>query len=211
MKLSPRYTLILTAVGVFLSVVVLAVVLVVPQFGKLADLKMQIGTADDQVQQAESLVQARQEAKSNAAFTDAALLELAAAVPENPDLPSLIIELQDVAYQSNVQLRRIVPGDMVQSTGYVIMPVEIEVWGEWTDSVDFVQQVGRLSRQVRIVQTTTAVLDEGDLEEALDEIEDYGVSTVLQLETYVIPAAADSQTGGGAVQTSGSAATAPVQ
>jgi type IV pilus assembly protein PilO len=194
MKLSPRYTLILTAVGILVFVVILAVVLVVPQFGKLAEIESMIGDADDQAAQAESLLTARQEAKEQAAFTDAALLELATAVPENPDLPSVIIELQDLAYDCNVQLRVIAPTDLVQSTGYVTMPFEVEVWGSWADAVDFVQRVEQLERQVRIVESTTQVLDEGDLLEAVDDLDDYSVTTTLLLESYVIPASPD-QTG----------------
>lgn len=194
MKLSPRYTLILTAVAILAGVIVLAVVLVVPQIGRMADLQTQVDDAGSQVAQAESLLAARQEAKEQAAYTDAALLELAAAVPENPDLPSLIIELQDLAYASNVQIRSISPGELIQGDGFVAMPLEVEVWGDWADSVDFVQRIEQLTRQARIVQSETVVLEESDLEEAVDELEDYSVSTTLLIETYVIPASGE-QTG----------------
>jgi type IV pilus assembly protein PilO len=192
MRLSPRLALILTAVAVFVAVVVLAAVLVVPQFGKLGDLEQQIDSADDAVSQAENLLKARQQAKDDAAFTDAALLELAAAVPENPDLPSLIIELQDVAYQSNVQLRGIEPGEMVQNAGYVTMPVSVTVWGDWADTVDFVQRTQKLTRQVRMFEVASQVLDEGDNEEAVEDLEPYSVETQLIVETYVIPATSDA-------------------
>ncbi len=119
MKLSPRYTLILVSLGILLVVIVAAVVLVVPQFTKLSELDANIGSADEQIAQSQNLLRERQQAKDNAAFTDAALLELAAAVPETPDLPSLIIELQDIAYESNVQIRVIEPADLEQGAGFV--------------------------------------------------------------------------------------------
>lgn len=194
MKLSPRYTLILVAVGVLLVVVVAAVVLVVPQFSKLADVEAQYDAVDDQVSQAESMLQARQAAKDNAAFTDAELLELAAAVPEQPDLPSLIIELQDVAYENNVQIRSVEPGDLVAGEGVAIMPLSLTVWGAWADTVDFTQSLRRMTRQVRTAEVAAAVLGEGDTDEALEALDPYALETVIQLETYVVPTSTESTT-----------------
>lgn len=188
MKLSPRYMVILTGVGVVAVIVVLALVLVVPQVQRMNELDEQIATADMQISQAESLLKTRQEAKEKASVTDAALLELAAAVPENPDLPSLIIELQDVAYASNVQLRVIEPADLVQAEGYLTMPLTVKIWGDWADSVDFVQRVRELTRQIRLVEVTAKVLPEADREKAVEPLDYYSTETNLLIESYIIPA-----------------------
>lgn len=188
MKLSPRYTVILTAVGVLAVIVLLAMVLVVPQIQRVNDLDEQIETADAQISQAEALLKSRQEAKERASVTDAALLELTAAVPENPDLPSLIIELQDLAYQSNVQLRAIEPADLVQAQGYLTMPLSIRVRGDWADSVDFVQRLRKLTRQLRVIEADSKVMAESDLTEGVEEVPQYSVETNLLIESYIIPA-----------------------
>jgi Tfp pilus assembly protein PilO len=197
---------ILTAVGVLAVIVVLALVLVVPQFGRMSDLDNQIETADSQISEAEALLKTRQEAKEGASSTDAALLELAAAVPEQPDLPSLIIELQDVAYDSNVQLREIEPADLVQAEGYVTMPLSITVWGDWADNVDFVQSLQELTRQVRVVEAGSEPIDEADTERATESLDTYSVETNMLLEFYIIPA--DSGQAGSVDQ---GAAPAPAQ
>lgn len=192
MKLAPRYTLILVAIGILLVVVVAAVVLVVPQFTKLSELDANIGSADEQISQSQNLLRARQQAKDDAAFTDAALLELAAAVPETPDLPSLIIELQDVAYDNNVQLRTIEPAELAQGEGYVTMPLTVQVWGGFADSVDFVQSLSDLTRQLRLVDVKMTVLDESDSMEAVETLGSYSVETEILVESYVIPSAQES-------------------
>jgi Tfp pilus assembly protein PilO len=195
MRLSPRLTLILVIVGVVLVVVVAAVVLVFPQISRMTNVEGQMSSLDDQVTQAENLLAARQEAKDRAAFTDAALLELAAAVPENPDLPSLIIELQDRAYESNVQLRVIEPSDLVQESSWVSMPITVTCWGSWADTVDFVQQVRKMERQVRIVETGSDLLDEDEsADEAVEPLDEYSVETQLLIETYLIPSSESSST-----------------
>jgi len=195
MRLSPRLTLILVIVGVVLVVVVAAVVLVFPQISRMTNVEGQMSSLDDQVTQAENLLAARQEAKDRAAFTDAALLELAAAVPENPDLPSLIIELQDRAYESNVQLRVIEPSDLVQESSWVSMPITVTCWGSWADTVDFVQQVRKMERQVRIVETSSDLLDEEEsANDAVEPLDEYSVETQLIIETYLIPSSESSST-----------------
>jgi len=192
MKLSPRYTLILVSLGILLVVIVAVAVLVVPQFTKLSELDANIGSADEQIAQSQNLLRERQQAKDNAAFTDAALLELAAAVPETPDLPSLIIELQDIAYESNVQIRVIEPADLEQGEGFVTMPLTVQVWGAFADAVDFTQRLSELTRQLRLVDVKTTLLDESETLEAVEPLSPYSVETEILAESYVIPSAQES-------------------
>lgn len=180
MRLTPRYRLILTIVAVTVVVVVAALILVLPQFGRMAELDQQIQDANNQIDQAQTLLKTRQQARESAAFTDAALLELLAAVPENPDLPSLIIELQDTAYASNAKLQRVEPQEIVPADGFMILPLRLDITADWVDSVDFVQRLQRLSRQVRVLTINTVVAaPEADFENP--------VTTQIQIETYLIP------------------------
>lgn len=196
MKMAPRTQLILVAVGIIVVLAVLAGVLVVPQFGRLSSTEAQIATKEAEIDQAQALLEARQAAKENAAGTDAALLELGASVPENPDLPSLIIELQDVAYSSNVMLMSVAPSDILPMGGYSALPIDLEVKGEWTDCVDFLQRLHELQRQVRLVEVSTNVRGPGDDEGAIKDLPPYAVNQVIKLNTYIIPA--DSADEGGA-------------
>lgn len=192
MKLSPRVALIATGVGLFLAVVVLFAILVFPQFGRLSELETNINEADDRVDQARALLAVRQEAKENAAATDAGLIELAAAVPEMPDLPSFIIEMQDVAYDSDVIVRAIQPEDIVQGNGFVIVPVRVTVWGDWADAVYFVQRSQKLTRQVRVFEVTAGVVDDSDRAAAVAPLEPYSTEVSVLYNTYVIPPAAET-------------------
>lgn len=191
MNLSPRNKVIATAVGAAVIVVVLIVVLIVPQFGKMADNQQQIDQANDEAQKAKTLLDQRREVKNAAAVTDATLTQLNNAVPENPELPSLIIELQDVAYASGVSLRAVVPGEPVQEepAQFVAIPISIETWGTWADSVSFLQDLRKLSRQVRVVDFESLVLDESSAAEARIKMPPYyQVKMTSSLEVYVIPA-----------------------
>ena len=80
------------------------------------DTTTQIQEAEQEVDEANALLLQRQDMKDRAAQTDAAYLRLANSVPETPELPSLIIELQDVALQSGVNFEGLRPEDPISST-----------------------------------------------------------------------------------------------
>jgi len=195
MKLTPRNRLIIVAVGAGLVVVLLFVVLVIPQFGKMGELGSDIEAAEQEAQAATALLDQRREVKDAASVTDATLIQLNNAVPENPELPSLIIELQDVAYSSGVSLRGVIPDEPLQDDGqpFVTLPVDVETWGTWSDTVDFLQQLRGLARQVRIVEYEAVLLDETAATDANIELPPYyQVKLNAKLEVYVIPASSDS-------------------
>lgn len=190
MNLTARNKVIALAVVAGILIILLSVVLVVPQFRKMAENRAQIDEADRQSQAAKTLLDQRITVKNAASVTDATLTQLNNAIPENPELPSLIIELQDVAYSSGMSLRGVVPGAPIQNEGeqFITVPVDVETWGTWSDSVDFLQQLRRLSRQVRIVDFEASMLDENAASEANIELPPYyQVKMTSRLEVYVIP------------------------
>lgn len=191
MNLSPRNKLLALAVALLLVVVVLVTVLVVPQFGKLSSLGAKIVQANSDEQTAQSLLDQRRTIKDQAAVTNNSLLQLASAVPENPELPSLIIELQDAAYASGVSLRSVAPVAPVQEEGdkFVTVGLSLEVWGTWADTVDFLQRLRKLGRAVRVKTIDAGVLEESAAEQARIELPPYyQIKTNVAIMTYVIPA-----------------------
>lgn len=187
MNLSPRMKLLALVAALVVAFIALFVVLVLPQFGRYASLESDINEADNRVEEATTLLERRREAKENAASTDAGLIQLAAAVPETPDLPSLIIEMQDLAYENNVVIRQIQPDEITRGEGFVTIPVRVLVWGDWADCVSFVQQSQKLTRQVRVFEVTADALDESDLTESIQELDLYSIEVAVLYHTYVIP------------------------
>lgn len=202
MRLSPRNMLIITAVGVFLILLLVGALLVYPSFGTLAGLRTQIDDELTKESQARTLLEQRRAIKDRAVNTNAAYLQLLQSVPENPELPSLIIELQDLAYEHDVAVRAMTPGTVVKPAGaaYVEIPVEIKIWADWQDTVDYMQQLVKLSRYMRIVDVKAEQLTLNEKDSAvvlgdssLKELESYRPQTTIQLKAYVI----EPTTGGG--------------
>lgn len=187
MKISPRNIIIIVAALFVLGVVAVVLLLVVPQVNRMNTLDGQIKTANADVQNAETLLAQRRSIKDRAASTEDDWLRLANEVPENPELPSLIIEMQDLAYASGVTLMEIKPSapaprPSAEAATFLTLPIHLTVRGSWFDTIDYLQKLIRLERQVRIAKFTSDRLTAGlDVLPGTNE-------TGLDIEVYVIPA-----------------------
>jgi len=189
MKIAPREQFILSVIGSVLLVVIMIALLIYPSYTRIGALDTEIADAQTGLSTTKSLLAQRQAIKDQAAQTDAKWLALANEVPDSPDLPALIIELQDSAFESGVQLVAATPTKPVNKGTYVGVPLQITILGTWADTVDYLQRIAKLSRGLRISQFVASVTDnvvEADREN--DELPDYFEATTLNLEAYMIPA-----------------------
>jgi Tfp pilus assembly protein PilO len=185
MKLSYRNKLILAGAVVVLLAVLVVVLLVLPQFRQLRTYDDQLAEADRQIQQAQTLLAQRQEVKSRSAETEAKRIRLANQMPETPELPSLIIELQDTVNDSGLEFASLTPNEpVVAEPGYSEVELTLLVRGTWQDTVDFMQRLPRLVRQVRVVGYRTALQPSRDQEETDTTIV---VETSMTIRVYMMP------------------------
>lgn len=188
MKIGPREQLILLIVGLAVVLIAIVLLLVLPEYQKLGTLDAQIATAQQEVTTSKTLLLQREQIKNRAAETDAKWLRLANLVPESPDLPSLIIELQDAAFDTGVQLQTLSPTDMAaNAAGYQTVPLNLGVIGTWSDTVDFLQEITKLDRGLRIVNFTSGVSP--TLPNSNPLLPNYSETTTLKVEVYIIPSA----------------------
>jgi Tfp pilus assembly protein PilO len=195
MKIGPREQLIVWVLVAVVVVIGLAAGLVFPQIGRLSDIARDISEQDAQVAEAKRLVAVREQSKNRVAETDAKWMRMANLIPEGPDLPSLIVELQDAAFASGVQLIGVTPSDMDATPTYYTIPVQVEVLGTWADTVDFLQRMGRLNRGIRVVSLNAKPTnnDESSVKEN-EIIPDYAERTTVNVEAYMIPSSEGSAT-----------------
>ena len=189
MKIAPREQFILTVVGSVLLILIMVAALVYPSFKSLGRLDNEIAQARSEVSGAKSMLAQRQAIKNRSAATDLKWLTLANQVPDNPDLPALIIELQDTAFDSGVQLVEVTPSLPVSEGAFFTVPITVRILGTWADTIDYLQRVAKLGRGLRIVQFNSGVTtNEGQSTVLNSELPDYFENSVLVLEAYMIPA-----------------------
>ncbi len=204
MKLTSQYKLYI-AIAVAVVIIAAAVaLLIVPKFSERGDLKAQMSDVEQQIQTNEALLKKRQETKQRAAITDAELLQLANQVPESPELPALIIELQDAVNESGLYFSAIAPdagitrgspgsSDSAANAAYWTTGITLDVVGTWQDTVDLLQRLRRITRQIRIVSLEVTPENEESSTDTTVTVEmPNEVRTTLSIEVYTIPSESDA-------------------
>ncbi len=96
-----------------------------------------LSAAQAQLAQAEAI---REEGEKNRGM----LLELAKMVPEGEQIPSLLLQIQDLADQSGIAFIAVTPGDPIQSGDFDVIPLELEFTGTYFDLSDFVYRAEQM-------------------------------------------------------------------
>lgn len=187
MKLSYRHWLIVAVAVIALVALGVTALLITPQFGVLDELNTQIADSDAGVSQAQALLEQRQSIKARSAETEATRLRLANQIPETPELPALIIELQDAVNASGLEFASIAPSVPAQAEGvpYSTINIAVVVRGTWQDTVDLLQRLRALTRQVRVESfSVTRFEPEAEAEADAPDM----VETAMALVVYTMPA-----------------------
>jgi len=134
---------------------------ILPMFDKAAVMDAEIKTLDSEIMSQRALVERRLSAKAQAAQTDVDLINLANQVPESPDLPTLIINLQDAANAAGLVFAQIAPatpepvvGPDGAPAGYSAIPISLRVEGQWSDIIEYVRRLSKFPRGLRITNAT---------------------------------------------------------
>jgi type IV pilus assembly protein PilO len=176
------------AVSALMAVIVIAgvVLLIVPKFGEMSALDAELQSANDQIAQTKGLLAQLEQAKATASVTQAELLALGNQFPDKPELPALVIELQDVSNDSGIRFESIGPGAPTPSAGgqYSEMLISARVTGTWPDVLDYLRRLNRMTRAVRV--TDVAITPIASLSATSTEAPDVGAS--ITMRAYVMNA-----------------------
>jgi len=149
--------------GVLIVAISVAVLFlgILPLFDKAAQMGVEMSELDAQIMSEKVLVDRRLSVKAQAAQTDVDLINLANRVPESPDLPTLIINLQDAANASGLVFAQITPQTPVpvvgadgSPAGYSSIPIDLKLEGQWADLIEYIRQLSKFPRGLRITQCT---------------------------------------------------------
>jgi Tfp pilus assembly protein PilO len=202
MSISPRNRLILTIAAAALVVLALVAILIYPQLQQYRSLSAQVVEATAQSDAAKLQLDERRGYKDRAIETNAKWLRLMNQVPETPDLASLIIELQDTAFESGVQVVGVTPAQPAVLNKFQSIPVSVEVLGSWADTVDYVQSLMKLDRGIRVITFNVKTTNNASTTEVQNAtLPYYAVDTVVGIEAYMIPSVPETTTAAPAAPT----------
>lgn len=156
LKLSSRDMMIVAVLAIVAVAALIVAFLIVPRFSEVGQLNSRIGQADQQVRDAQNTLARRQDAKAAAAKTQSDLLLLNNEMPDTPELPTLIIELQDTANEAGLDFLSVSPKEPTTDSGFAKIQLDLSVTGQWADHIEYMRRLAKLDRQLRILKITFA-------------------------------------------------------
>lgn len=150
LKLSPRDQLIVGIAVIVLVAVLFSIFLVYPQIQKRQELKVRQAEVQKQVLSAEATLARLKEAKAQSVVNRAELMRIANQVPDDPEMPTLIVQVQDIANQAGVEFVSITPAEPKVEGSVKTIELGIALTGEFRDCVDFMTRLWALTREVRV-------------------------------------------------------------
>jgi type II secretory pathway pseudopilin PulG len=137
--------------------------LIGPQRSKATELDTQIADANNAISAARALTL---EAKKGAQIRVADLFRLTKAMPDQTDMPGILLQLTQVAEDSGISFEQITPSTTATPvSGYLAIPITVEFRGNFYDLSDF------LYRLRNLVDVRRGALDATGRLFAIDSIE----------------------------------------
>lgn len=155
---------IMLVAGVALLLMVLFGVFVLrPKISQVGQLRAQQREGGKKLEAAKLNLTRLQAIKAEAMEIEKERLKLNQRFPEDPDLPSLLITLQDTANEAGIDFISISPGELAPQEGYSELSLSISISGTFFDVVDLLYRLEGLSREVRVENVDIGVSEYPEL------------------------------------------------
>lgn len=184
-------TQMMIAAGVLALVVAGAAIflLVVPQFAQLGDLETRRVAAEQTMSQTQATLAQLEQVKRGASETQAQLIRISNEVPDSPELPTLVLELQNAADSAGLDFQSIKPNTPVDmNIGYKEISIQMKLQGRWADVLDFLRRTQKMTRGVRMisVELLPASLATGSTATTPTPDTPIDLTTNLSMKVYVM-------------------------
>jgi len=192
-KLSAQNQMIIAVAVIVVLAAAATFFLIVPLFQQASAIDADIQTEQTNLVTAQALLARRQSAKAQSAANEVELMRIANSIPDTPQLPSVIIELQDVANAAGLEFPQITVSGLAEGpaaadgtpAGYHVLPLTISVKGDWSDIVDYYHRIDKIERGTRVTSTSFSYIPETPDQRA-------AVQASISLQVYVMAPAASA-------------------
>jgi type IV pilus assembly protein PilO len=157
---------------------------------------------ESQKQQLEQTAAQLENIRRNSDDIERQILELSKRIPEQAEIPTLVVQIEEVARAADVTQLRIEPGDPEAPPGggdFSRIPITMSFEGTYEQLQDFLLRVRNLARLVTINEVNYEPVEErGGGETTVSRSVEDLLTVEIVAEVYVQPAAGGDTAGGGA-------------
>ena len=157
MSRNDRNIIILGALAIVLLIVGFYFLLLSPLLGRLGEADQQREEREAQLAQLEQEVAELEEVRRNSPEIERQLLELSKRVPTQPEIPTLVVQVEEIARDSRVTQLSIEPGDPSpppEGGDFSVVPVTMRFQGTYEEMQDFLLQTRNLVRLMTVSNVT---------------------------------------------------------
>jgi len=152
-----RNILILGALAIVVLIIGYYFLLLGPLLGRLDEQAQAREDKQAQLTQVQQEVNKLEEVRSNSPEIQRQILELSKRIPAQPQIPTLVVQVQEVADASGVTQLTIDPEPPVSPEGggnYQVVPVTMHFGGTYDEMQDFLLRTRNLTRLVSVTNVT---------------------------------------------------------
>lgn len=139
------------AIGVnFLIVILCVIFLWKPQLDKIGSANAELKNKEAEITEKKSELEERKKAKLEAPKVESQSLNLSKSMPEEEDIPSLMVEMDQVANETNIKILKLKFTEPVVTETFSTIDYEGEMEGTYFNLADFFYEISQMPRQVKI-------------------------------------------------------------
>lgn len=180
MNRNDRNTLILGILIILLVIVGFYLLLLGPLRSEFADRVEEREGKEVQLQQLQQEVAELEAVAENAPDIERQLLELSKRVPTQPEVPSFVVQIEEIAGAAGVTQLSVQPGEPVPPEGggdFFSVPITMTFEGTYEQLQDFMVRVQNLVRLVAVSEVSYEEVEEGE-----GTTLDPGIERLVQVE-----------------------------
>lgn len=151
-----KQQLILMLLVFLVTVAAFFFILFKPKIGQLAELAKREAEETQKIKSTRLTLMRLQSAKKQANEINQRLVRAKEILPTESDIPSIILEIQDIANQAGIEFVSIKPGTLVPNNGFAELPLEIVIDGYFYDLVDFLYRLEKMKRATKVTKIRIA-------------------------------------------------------
>jgi type IV pilus assembly protein PilO len=181
-EMDNRSILLLGGLAIFVVAVLAYLLLVGPLLTRLGASAEERDAKEAQLAQLRSDVQDLERVQQNAGPLGQQLLDLNRRIPEQPEIPTFLVQIEEIAEAAGVTQLLAEPGTPGPPPGggpYSIVPVTMTFEGTYENLQDFLQRSNDLARLVTVNNVSYEPIEPEEGEEDLSEL---GVERLLRVE-----------------------------
>lgn len=175
-KLQVKQKIISFGVSIFLVTYLVYSFLLVPKWTSIDELKAQNNIEQQQVKIVENFLMAHPSPETYLLELDNKITDVNQMLPDNPDVSNFLLQVEELAAQSGLQLSYLKPGKIDNKQGYREIIIDFSVKGDFSGIMNFLHKTENLPRFVSITTISMQLGTNGLESKMLAKIYSHGVT-----------------------------------